>query len=396
MIQKEEILKHSYLILITFLLFVVPASGQKILTTDSGQRTLLVDDGSWRILPQEAKIKGEASTNMESNIEAFTSTQEGKHPITTNQKEKVNDILTNLKSDEAQLIVNIEMSKRKVLKLKADKNKVKKDHAEKKRLKRLIKSTETNIKNDKNFLKETSRLIALSNDLMEGKVKDQEEAFAALDNSAEALIRYQSGMGGSGMTEEVKSTDEDVESSAVLYPTEFKVDDSRKSNNGYQCEIIFDGYDDQIGEHRKEVKTQPFFSYSQDKMKPYFKSEDYLSCDANISKVGKKHYLTLKFRIRSKDANRSYGILRNNENIKIKMINGRSVYGESINTDNGHIESYTGHTLYTGIYELDKGDINELKENYLDHIGIIWSSGYEQYEIYNVDFLTNQIKCLNK
>ena len=78
------------------------------------------------------------------------------------------------------------------------------------------------------------------------------------------------------------------------------------------------------------------------------------------------------------------------------MINGQRVYGRNINNDKGQIESYTGHTLYTGIYELKKDDINALKNQYLDHIGIIWSSGYEEYDIYNVDFLKNQIKCLTK
>ena len=78
------------------------------------------------------------------------------------------------------------------------------------------------------------------------------------------------------------------------------------------------------------------------------------------------------------------------------MINGVRVYGRNINNDKGRIESYTGHTLYKGVYELSKDDVNDLKKSFLDHVGIIWSSGYEEYAVYNVDFLQNQLECLTK
>jgi len=32
----------------------------------------------------------------------------------------------------------------------------------------------------------------------------------------------------------------------------------------------------------------------------------------------------------------------------------------------------------------------------IDKIGIQWSSGYEEYTIYEVDFLTSQLSCLKQ
>ncbi len=394
-------MKYTFYFVVVALLFSTSLIGQKVLTTNSGQRILLVDDGSWRLISETETLDGEASESGPS-LNSFKSPKQGKYPITPDQREMIQNLLTTLMSDEAQLIVNVEMGKRKMNQLKEEKSKSKKeknkDNTEK--LKNQIANTKKSIKSDEKFYKETSKLIELSNDLLDGKVKNKDKAFASLELKSKTFDAINSGMGGLSSGEE---EEEEVNENNTIeapqpkkYSTSFSIEESRGSKNNYDCEIVFDGFDEAIGSERREVKTQPFFSFSQEKMKPYFKTDDYLKCSASISKVDKKYYLTLNIRIRSKDASKTYGMLRAQENIKIQLIDGRSVYGTSINNDVGKIESYTGHTLYTGIFELDKGDVNELKSNYLDSIGIIWSSGYEEYEIYNVDFLTNQIECLSK
>lgn len=387
-------MKLSYLIFVLALLFSSSLLGQKVLTTNSGQRILLVDDGSWRILGASENVD---QNNSESgtSLESFKSPKHGKHPINLDQREKIQSLLTNFLSDEAQLLVNMEMDKRKLDQLKLKKKTLNKDKTELEAVKNQIYTTREDIKKANKIYENTSDLIALANNLLDGKVKNAEKSLAALENR-NGSKNITSGMGGSKSDiDEIAEQKEVKVIEEKKYPTMFSLDNRRGYENESDCQIIFDGYDKDIGKKRKEVKTQPFFSYSQEKMKPYFKTEDYLTCDASISKVGKKYYLTLNLRIKSKDAARTYGMLRSNENIKIELINGNSVYGRLINNDNGEIESYTGNTLYQGIIELEKGDIKELKNNYLDNLGIIWSSGYEQYDIYNVDFLVNQIECLN-
>jgi hypothetical protein len=372
--------------------------GQEILNTNSGQRILLVDDGSWRLI-SETEIITDNTIEKGTSLNSFKSPKQGKYPVTPDQQEEIQNLLTNFMSDEAQLLVNIEMSKRELKQLKAEKSLLDGNKEKTIKIESQIRQTEASIRDDEADYSTASNLIELSNKLLEGKIKNIEKSLVTLTSKYNAIRTISSGMGGAS-TGELPKTTEKVGITKLdgrpLYPTSFETDDSKRSEDNYDCEIVFDGYDTDIGADRKEVKTQSFFGFTQEKLKPYFKTDDYLNCDANISKVGKKYFLTLKITIRSKDANKNYGALKANENIKIQLINGRSVYGLSINTDEGQIESYTGHTVYTGIYQLDKGDINDLKKHFVDYIGIIWSSGYEQYDIYNVDLLTNQIKCLNK
>jgi hypothetical protein len=378
--------------------FACAVQGQKVLTTNSGQRILLVDNGSWRLLSVIENIDDETS-ELGTNLESFKSTKHGKYPINADQRKEIQKLLTNFFSDEAQLLVNIEMSKRKLVELQEEIPLLKKDKDQLEKVKYKIASSKIEIENNQQNYKAISALIITSNNLLAGKVKNIAKAYAGLTTDFNAAESINTGMGGT-ISENQNPTpkpNEDVESKDdKKYPTMFSIDNSNDGKDNYDCEIVFDGFDEDIGSNRKEVKTQRFFSFSQETMKPYFKTEDFLVCDGNISKVGKKYYLTLKIRIRSKDANKTYGTLLANENIKIELINGRRVYGLNVNSDSGEIESYTGNTLYTGIFVLDKSDVNDLKKNYLDHIGVIWSSGYEQYDIYNVDFLTNQLKCLTK
>ena len=391
-------MKNTYLIFLVAILFTCALHGQKVLTTKSGQRILLVDNGSWRLLSAIENIDGKES-EMGTSLESFKTPKQGKYPVNADQRREIQKLLTNFLSDEIQLLVNIEMSTRKLNQLQKEKSLIKKDKEQLEKVNYKIASVEIDIENDQKNYKSITELIKTSNKLLEGKLKNIDKAYASLSSDFNALDSINAGMGGtiSDNKDAKPKASKDIESEEdKKYPTLFAIDNSNDGKDNYDCEIIFDGFDEEIGRERKEVKTQRFFSYSQESMKPYFKKDDFLICDANISKVGKKYYLTLKIRIRSKDAAKNYGSLPAHENIKIEMINGRRVYGQNINSDSGEIESYTGNTLYTGIFELKKGDINDLKKNYLDHIGVIWSSGYEQYDIYNVDFLTNQLKCLTQ
>ncbi|MDF1696027.1 MAG: hypothetical protein P1U56_09360 [Saprospiraceae bacterium] len=389
-------MKHTFIIFIFSFFFVGSTQCQKILETNSGQRILLVEDGSWRIL-NKTELSGSKDEELGTSLDVFKSPKQGKYPINPDQREKVVSLLTSIRSDEAQLLVNIEMANRKLHQVKSERKLAKKAKNDTKKLESQIADINFEIKNSENYYRIASNLIDVSSELLDGSIKNPEDVLQHLLTEINSFDPVNTGMGGLDTKQSENSTpDVSVENKSLKYPTVFKLSEQRNAKENYECKIVFNGYDDKIGENRKEVKTQSFFSYSQEKMKPYFKSENFLTCDANLSKVGKKYYLTLKIRIRSKDASKTYGVLRSNENIKIELINGRKIYGKSINKDKGTIESYTGHTLYTGIYELDNSDIKDLKNNYLDNIGVIWSSGYEEYDIYNVDFLINQIECLTK
>jgi len=152
-------LKYTYLIAVFAFFLSTSLCGQKILKTNSGQKILLVDDGSWRVIGETESVEGESITSGTS-LNSFKSPKQGKHPVTPDQRENINNLLTNFLSDEAQLLVNIEMEKKKLNQLKEDKSKAKKDKSKSEKIKEQISQSKENIEKNEIFYKKTSKLIS--------------------------------------------------------------------------------------------------------------------------------------------------------------------------------------------------------------------------------------------
>ncbi len=388
-------------------------NAQKILMTESGQKILIATDGSWSIVKFNETIdsNGNIVSETSTSLDAFQAPNVGKYPLTVEQKATVQNLLKTFLSDEAQLLVNTDFFKGniEILKEKKELAKENKEKTEEDNFAKQIKITKASVKKNKDAYKESSNLIADAKELLDGKVKNIEEHIAKLIQVTEAPQLVDSGMGGIIKKNDTNNSDEEVleenneddieglnNKTVNRYPKSFKVDKESYPRDKYECEIVFDGYDDDLGSDKKEVKSEFFFGHSQKKMKSYFKRDDFIKCNANVSKVGRNYYITLNIRVKSKDAKKTYGMLIANETVRFEMIDGSKVYCTSMIQNGGTIEPYTGNTLYTGIFEIKKDDLSLLKNNFLDNIGVIWSSGYEQYNIFNVDFLKNQLQCLEK
>ncbi|GLR20050.1 hypothetical protein GCM10007940_46660 [Portibacter lacus] len=160
------------------------------------------------------------------------------------------------------------------------------------------------------------------------------------------------------------------------------------------CNIVFNGIDAVTKRQKIEVQREFLFGYTHPKLRSYFKDEFFLNCYAKMVKLDKKYYLWLYISIASKDAIKTYGRIDQNSTLKFELLSGEILYAQNLQSAIGQLEAYTGNTNYEIILPLDKSKYKLLSKGEIDRLGIMWSSGYEQYEIYNVDVVKNQIECL--
>ncbi len=160
------------------------------------------------------------------------------------------------------------------------------------------------------------------------------------------------------------------------------------------CSLSFNGTEGKTKKVRREIRKSFFFGYTHPKLKPYFKDKHFLVCEASLVQISNKNYLNLYVTIASKDAIKNYGYIEKNSQLKIELISGELIYLPNIQNAMGELESYTGNTKYLVTLPIDKSTMKQLSKSEVDKIGIMWSSGYEQYEILHVDLLMNQIDCL--
>ena len=88
-------MKNTFLITLLTIFSCTAIYSQKILKTESGQRILLVENGSWRVLNQiEAIDDNEPATDLSD----FNSPEAHQNLLSENETFELKRILTNLKS----------------------------------------------------------------------------------------------------------------------------------------------------------------------------------------------------------------------------------------------------------------------------------------------------------
>lgn len=164
----------------------------------------------------------------------------------------------------------------------------------------------------------------------------------------------------------------------------------------YECAMQLDQVDPVTKQRRLVVDQSQLFTHTDEELRPYFRDENLLECVAFLSSVEGFKYLTVKFIIASPNAKHNFGMLQQQALLRIKLINGTFLNFYNIQADRGIIDQYTGNTIFTGNYSLGKTAEKVLLSSEVDKMRVVWSTGYEDYDIHEVDFFMNQINCLNK
>ncbi len=167
------------------------------------------------------------------------------------------------------------------------------------------------------------------------------------------------------------------------------------SSNDYVCRIVYNDYDETLSAQRKETASLHWFALTHPMMRPVLKEKDYLTAKAAVLSIGKEHFLSINISIGSKDADKAYGYVEKGSEMRVSFINGRNILLKSSNRADGKVMTLQNQVNYNIVYKLKKDEIKSLLGKEVDKIGIMWSSGFEEYEVFQVDLLMNHLNCLN-
>ena len=160
------------------------------------------------------------------------------------------------------------------------------------------------------------------------------------------------------------------------------------------CRVNFDGTDESTGRWRKDLKPAPLFSFTDDRLRTYLKDQEYLQCEGFLSTTNGFTSLTLDFTFAYPNAREAYGIIEEGSILTIKLLDGHYINLLSGNMDEGSYDLETQQLTYEVTYMIDRGQMNILKRSEVDVILVFWSTGFEEYPVYQMDFFKNQFACL--
>lgn len=161
-----------------------------------------------------------------------------------------------------------------------------------------------------------------------------------------------------------------------------------------KCQIAYEGKDDK-GRFRRDLAQQLLFTHTDERLRPHLEpGREYLRCEGFLTQLGGFRFLTLEFTFAYPNAREAYGFIEKGSYLMIRTLNEQFVTLFSGKLDRGTYDTETQLLTYQVHYPLDQGQLNLLKRSEVDKIVVAWSSGYEEYEVYQLGFFMGQVGCL--
>ncbi|MCC7245905.1 MAG: hypothetical protein IT269_09515 [Saprospiraceae bacterium] len=102
----------------------------------------------------------------------------------------------------------------------------------------------------------------------------------------------------------------------------------------------------------------------------------------------------LKLVVRDPNARKSFGKIEKNAPVTLYFMNGSSMIIHNLQTSEGSPDAEAQTVTYQAVYTLEDDALKVFRKSELDRIRVSWMTGYEDYEVQQVDVLQALLRCL--
>lgn len=160
------------------------------------------------------------------------------------------------------------------------------------------------------------------------------------------------------------------------------------------CSLAFEGEDQQDRQYVRVSRPELFFTHTDESLRPYLEGKEYLTAEAFVHSKAGYRYLTIKLIFANPNAIQTYGYLPKGSILSMHLLDGNYLNLKSGNDANGSWDDSKKELSYTVTYPIDRSMISSLRQSELDYVQLFWSSGFEEYDIYQVDVLQRLFDCI--
>ncbi len=163
----------------------------------------------------------------------------------------------------------------------------------------------------------------------------------------------------------------------------------------YACDMAFEEIDVFSGQNKKGTKRAIWFTNSTPAYMSASNGGDYLVCNSFISQIDNKNYLLiLDIVVNNKNARRDYGGIQKGAKMVVKLLDGNYITMKATNSSSGEVNAAKDFTTFKVAYNISKQNRKAILKTKASKVIIHWEGGYQEYHIYDMDFLKNQIECI--
>jgi hypothetical protein len=165
-----------------------------------------------------------------------------------------------------------------------------------------------------------------------------------------------------------------------------------KAAAAVECAWSYILTDEFSGKEKRALLPRRFFGYTPEAQRRFFLEQDYLECEGYLIESDGKVVLHLRFTYQDKEAEKQVGTISPGATITLSSLKGKLL---TFTTFKGaEVEKKGDLTIYESSYAIPKSAIKTLKNFEINTILVNWSKGIQTYEVYYVDFLSEQLRCL--
>jgi hypothetical protein len=160
------------------------------------------------------------------------------------------------------------------------------------------------------------------------------------------------------------------------------------------CALAVNAKDEFSGEVRKEVAKSELFRFTNPLLRKYMQGKTHIVCEAAMGTAGPNLTLTLTYTINDPNARKAFGGVAKNGVAILKFIDGTTYTAYSLRNDDGIFDPGGQIAVFKPQYALERSLLKKLKTTELDKIRMAWSTGYDDYDVQQIDLLMRQVKCI--
>ncbi len=161
------------------------------------------------------------------------------------------------------------------------------------------------------------------------------------------------------------------------------------------CTIDFEGIDLETKTFKKQLAARTIIQHTPPQLKNDLQQKDLIIGTAFIYQHEQDFFLHLSLKINSPKAQSLYGFIPDGSQMKITTVNNDEVLIRIPYEVQADMQPDRAAYTYYINAPLDSKTRRQLQKSEIDKWGFVFSSGYEEYVIYQVDFFIDQIGCLS-
>ncbi len=393
-----------FILLSLLCVFVItPHFAQEIRTNERGEKIIVYPDGTWQYFTNFG-VPGDALFDPQDSPDYQTAETGGKYPVFTGKVLPMNNVYVSTDEDARKIFMRrsqiaqeaVRIAEQRAREAVQNREQLERELAQAKRTNASA-EVQHNLTIRLEAARKTERETA--REVMQARSASQE---------ASELTRK-----GNYLDELTKITavesDQPSSSEPLLedfYQNIVTLDEAtgnlRDRNNvmvnppHHVCNIAYEGNDESTRQWRRDMQQELLFTHTDERLRVYLKDKEYLRCEGFLTTMGGFRYLSLEFTFAYPNAREAYGFIEKGSILIIKLLNGDFVTLTAGRMDQGSYDTEAELLTYSVHYPIDRSQLNVLQKSELNSMIMFWSSGYEEYEVFNLDFFMNQINCLEK